>query len=114
MIQSLMLWLLQASEPCNTTEWSNGDWYRCTFEPAVASVGEPIVGILTGGTVVLSLYVAGGGLAAPAVVTLLLAAAMLPLLPGGMVGIAFGVAFVGLVATLISVGQRYVLDQGVP
>lgn len=116
MIQTLLQSiLLQTSNACGQDDWANGEWYRCMFEPAASSVGEPLAGILTGGTIVLSLYLAGdGGLAAPAVVTILLAAALVPLLPGGMVGFAAGIAFIGLVSVLMSIGRRYVLPQGVP
>lgn len=101
-------------QACSPAEWAGGDWFRCAFDPVVNSVGEPLVGVMVGGVIVLSLYIAGDGMAAPAVVTILLSGALVPLLPGGMVGVAFGVAFVGLVAALISVGERYVLTGGVP
>lgn len=109
-----MSWILQISQACSSSDWASGDWFRCTFEPAVQTAGEPTVGMLLGGTIVFAMYLAGGGLAAPSVITILLAAALVPLLPGGLVGIAAGVAFIGLVGTLIGVGRRYVLPQGVP
>jgi hypothetical protein len=107
-----MSMLLQVSNACSTSEWANGEWFRCAFEPAVQSVGEPTVGMLLGGTLVLAFYLAGGGIAAPAVLTLLLAAAVVPLLPAGLIGIAAGIAFVGIVGALVAVGQRYVLPGG--
>jgi hypothetical protein len=101
--------------PCTINTWLQGDtWHQCIFEPAAGSVGgEPMFGLLVGATLIVSLYLAGSGdLATPTVVTLLLGSVLVPVLPGGMVGVAYGVVVAGVSGALIAIARRYVLDPG--
>lgn len=97
---------------CNASEWANDTaWHSCVFDPTPAQTGEPLFGLFVGSAVVLGLYLAGNGdMAAPTVTTILFAGLFATVLPGGMVGVAWAVAFIGFVAGLLAVGQRYVLN----
>lgn len=98
-------------QTCGATDYIQGDWHRCTFEPVVSIIGEPLFGLLLGGVVYLSFYLAGGGrTAAPTVVTILLAALLFPILPGQYVGIGWATLFVGAAAAIFQTLQKYVLS----
>jgi hypothetical protein len=100
--------LLQA---CRADQWLSGDVGPCLYEPITSIAGEGFFGVMIGGSVYLSLYFAGGGRATTAtVVTILLASAMFPLLPGDFSGIAWAVLFVGGTAAVLQSAQKYVLN----
>jgi hypothetical protein len=100
--------LLQA---CSSDEWLKGNAGPCLYEPITQIAGEGFFGLMIGGAVFLSLYFAGGGRTTTAtVVTILLASAMFPLLPGDFQGIAWAVLFVGGAAAVLQSAQKYLLS----
>jgi len=96
---------------CGTSDWLSGDWGPCLYEPVTTVAGEGFFGLVIGGSVFLSLYFAAGGRATTAtVVTMLLAGALFPVLPGQYVGIAWTVLFVGAAAAILQSAQKYILN----
>lgn len=88
------------------------DMLRAALDDLVwAAGGEATFGVLIGGTVVLSFWIAGDGdLSMPAVVTVLIGGLMFPLLPPTYLNIARVVSFIGLVAGILAAGEKYYLE----
>jgi len=91
--------------------YTDGDMLSCALEDLVASVGgEPQFGLLVGGVLILSLWIAGDGdLATPAVVTTLIGGLLFPILSPTFATIAQTIAFLGLVAALLSAFETFVI-----
>lgn len=78
-----------------------------------ATASGPLVGLFIGGTIITSLYIAGDGdVVVPAVVTILLGSALVPLLPAQMVSLAYTLVIMGITAGMMVVFRRYVLRGG--
>lgn len=91
--------------------WIEGEFFKALFKPIVTLLGEPTVGVLISGVVLMSFYVAGrGNLAAPSVLLILMAPIALGFLPAWATGVAWTVGFVGLVSGLMSLARRYVMQ----
>jgi len=96
---------------CQPTDWINGDWTACLFDPVVALIGESTWGLLIGVAIWGALYMAGNGSpVTPTVVTILLAALLFPTLPGAYVGIAWSVLLVVASAAMLQVLQKFTLS----
>lgn len=93
-------------------EGAEGDLLECALNDLTAATsGEPLFGVLVGGAVIFSMYLAGNGHPAPpTVVTILLGSIMVPLLPGSYTQIAYTIVVLGLAFGVISIGGRYVLE----
>jgi len=78
----------------------------------VAGAGsEAIFGVLVGGVLILSLWLAGDGdLATPSVMTVLVGGVLFPVLPGTYLGIARAVTFLGLVGAILAAVEKYYLE----
>lgn len=106
--------VLQSSPQCGINKWITGDWHNCLFSPVANGIGEPLFGLIIGGVTIFGLFLAGSGdVDTPAVVTIMFGGLLTAVLPGGMVQVAFGVAFVGVLAALMSVANRYILGRGI-
>lgn len=91
--------------------WFNGSWQEAMFEPTTSLVGEPLLGAFFAVPILVGFYFAGdGSLAAPSVLTILLGAFMLPVFPGNLAGLAYGVAFIGTVAALAAIGRGWLIE----
>jgi hypothetical protein len=101
--------LLQSGLDCYT---SQGDRLACAFNDfAGATSGEAMFGLLLGGALLLSFYVASdGSIAVPAVILTLTGAFLVPILPGNVAGIAGTIIIMGLVAGIFAAFQRYTLE----
>jgi len=101
--------LLQSGLDCYT---SQGDRLACAFQDfAGATSGEAMFGLLFGGALLLSFYVASdGSIAVPAVILTLTGAFLVPILPGNVAGIAGTIIIMGLVAGIFAAFQRYTLE----
>lgn len=95
---------------CYTSEGS--DMYGCAIGELTAALGgQSTFGFLVGGTILLSIYIAGDGdLAAPTVLTILLGGLLFPILPGAYAKMAWAIIFVGLVAGGLSIANKYLLS----
>jgi len=103
-----LAWVLQASD---IQDWTRGRWLEAIFGGYVNLVGDAFLGVVIGGTVVLSMYIAGrGDLAPPTTVVMLMTPIAMPFLPSWATGIVWGVAFLGVVSALMAVARRYVLE----
>lgn len=87
----------------------------CVLDDVVAAFGgEAVFGLITGFAVLFALWWANDGrIGTPAVVVLVTGGLMLPLLPAQYASIARAFAFIGLVAAVVAVGQRYFLDPNI-
>jgi hypothetical protein len=96
-------------------EGTQGDLMTCVLEDLGAAAGGfLVVGLLVGGTTLLSLYLAGDGEpAAPTVVTILLGSALVPILPAQYVTIAWSIVVLGIAFGAFAALNRWVLRQGV-
>jgi len=98
-------------QSCAVSEWINGNWHSCLFDPVTSLVGEPTFGLLVGAGLWTAFYLAGNGsMTTPTVVTILLATVMFPVLPSAFSGIAWTILVVGATAALVQLGQKYVLS----
>lgn len=98
---------------CYSTAGNN--LLTCVLDDAVAAFGgQAVFGLIVGSAILFSLWWANDGrIGVPAVVVLVSAGLMLPLLPAQYATIARAFAFIGLVAAIIAVGQRYFLDPNI-
>lgn len=98
---------------CYTT--AGNDYFVCILDDVVAAFGgEAVFGLIVGSAVLFSLWWANDGrIGTPAVVVLVSGGLMLPLLPAQYATIARAFAFIGLVAAVVAVGQRYFLDPNI-
>jgi len=81
----------------------------CLVDGAFGAGPAPsLMGLLMGGTLLMSLYIAGDGdLIVPSVVTILLGGAMVPVLPPQFVPLAYSFLVLGVAATIFGVWIRY-------
>jgi hypothetical protein len=102
----------QQSLGCYT---GGNDLLQCALgDMAAAMGGDAVFGLLVGGSVLLTFYVAsGGGLATPGVLTALLGGIMIPALPPAYQSIAMTIVLLGLTAALLSGAKKYVMSTGV-
>lgn len=98
--------------PLQLGDYTSGNLLKAALNDLAAAVGGDVVfGLLVGGGVLFSFYLASdGGLATPATLTALLGGVLFGTLPGGFVRIGQVVIFVGLVAALFGLLDKFV-DQ---
>jgi len=91
-----------------------GDMTRCVVEGVFAAGPAPgVMGLLLGGTVLTSLYVAGSGsLVVPAVVTILFGSLLVPVLPPQFQLFAYSIAVLGLTAAGFAAWSRFTSRGG--
>lgn len=100
--------VLQTATSCYE---EGNDIMGCIADDAVAPFGTALFGLLVAGGMILGIWFAGDGdLATPAVLAILLGGIFLPFLSGGYVRIAQMFMFIGLVAALLAVAQKYVMS----
>lgn len=98
---------------CYTTSGNN--YLTCILDDAVGAFGgQAVFGLMVGSAVLFSLWWANDGrLGTPAVAVLITGGLMLPLLPAQYATAARAFAFIGLVAAVLAVAQRYFLDPNI-
>jgi len=108
----LMRQLVRAGTPLQLGDYTSGGLLEAALNDLAAAVGgDAVFGLLVGGGVLFSFYLASdGGLATPATLTALLGGILFGTLPGGFVRIGQVVIFVGLVAAVFSLLDKFV-DQ---
>jgi len=86
----------------------------CLVDGAFAAGPAPsLMGLLMGGTLITSLYVAGdGSTVVPAVVTILLGSVLVPILPPQYVGFAYTVVVLGITVAAFSAWTRFTHQGG--
>lgn len=87
---------------------------ECMVEGAFGAGPAPeLMGLMMAGTLITSLYIAGDGTTSvPAIVTILLGAVMVPVLPAQYVGFAYTVVVMGIVVALFAVWTRFTHQGG--
>jgi len=87
---------------------------ECVIDGMFAAGPAPeLIGLLLGGTLLTSLYVAGDGtVAVPAVVTILVGSVMLPLLPVQYVSMAWAFVFLGTALAVFAAWTRFTHQGG--
>ena len=87
---------------------------ECVTEGIFGAGPSPsLIGLILSGTLLTSLYLAGNGtIIVPAVITILLGSAMVPLLPAQFVTLAYTVVAVGLTAATFSLWVRFTSRGG--
>jgi len=96
------------------TDGQQGEITQCVVDATFAAGPAPsLVGLLLGGSVITSLYIAGNGdVTVPAVVTILLGAAMVPLLPAQFTTLAYTVVVIGITAAAFAAWTRFTHQGG--
>jgi len=91
-----------------------GSGTDCVIDALFAAGPAPeLIGLLLGGTLISSLYIAGDGtVAVPAVVTILLGSVMLPLLPAQYVSMAWVLVFLGTAVAVFAAWTRFTHQGG--
>jgi len=98
-------------QACGLDPWLSGNWGQCIINPVKGLIGAGFFGLLIAIAVYGGLYFAGGGDSTTAtVVTLLVATALFPVLPGAYRGIAWTILLVGGAAAIFQSLQKYVLS----
>lgn len=93
---------------------TEGDMTACVVDGVFAAGPAPgLMGLVLGGVLLTSLYIAGdGSIIVPAVVTILFAGLMVPLLPAQFVTLAYTVAVLGVTAAGFAVWVRFTSQGG--
>lgn len=92
----------------------DANWLTCALGDLTSSFGgEANFGLAIGGAAILIFFIAGDGdYSTPAVMLMLVGGVLVPMLTGGFGEMAMTIMFLGLVAGLMAVGRRYLM-QGV-
>lgn len=92
------------------SDYTSGGLLEAALNDLAAAVGgDGVFGLLAGGVLIMSFYLASsGGLATPAVLTALVGGLMIPVLPAGFARMAQVIIFLGLVAALLAGLDRWV------
>jgi len=90
-------------------EGTQGDLFACALDGVFAAGPSPgLFGLVVAGTLLTSLYIAGDGtIVVPAVVTILLGAIMLPVLPPQFQLFAYSIVVLGIAAAGLAVWTRF-------
>jgi hypothetical protein len=91
-----------------------GDMTRCVVEGVFSAGPSPgVMGLLLGGTVLTSLYVAGdGNITVPAVATILFGALLIPTLPPQFQLFAYTITALGITAAAFAAYTRFTTRGG--
>ena len=86
----------------------------CVIDGLFAAGPAPsLIGLLLGGTLISSLYIAGDGtVTVPAVVTILLGSVLVPLLPPQYVTLAYTVVVLGVTVAAFAAWTRFTHQGG--
>lgn len=95
-------------------EGADSGVYECVIDGMFTAGPAPeLMGLLLGGTLLTSLYIAGKGtVSVPAVVTILVGAVLVPLLPAQYVTLAYTVVVMGIVVALFAMWTRFTHQGG--
>jgi hypothetical protein len=97
--------LLQAAP---ISDWLNGNWNDAIFDPVPDLIGEGLWGVLIVGVLVVAFYVAGdSSIAAPTVLSMLIAAIAIPLLPGTYLGYFNALVIIGFTVAVYTTYRRF-------
>ena len=90
------------------------DMTDCMVDGAFAAGPAPsLMGLLMGGTLITSLYIAGdGSIVVPSVVTILLGSMLVPILPPQYVSFAYTVVVLGVTVAAFSAWNRFTQPGG--
>jgi len=103
----MLRWLIfQQLDPA---DWTQGDWYEAIFKPYEALLGEPLVGTILAGALILGFYIFSGDVVLPSILVLLLGGILTAVLPGAIVNIARTMIVIGMAAALLAAAREYVL-----
>jgi hypothetical protein len=91
-----------------------GNALVCLLDQLTAAAGGPgLLGVMTGGVLFLTLYIAGNGsMATPTVAVILVGSALVPMVPGQYQQMAIAIVVIGLAAALWQILQQWVLSPG--
>lgn len=89
--------------------WTSGDWFEAIVEPYVVLLGEPMLGTILGGALILAYWIHAGDVVLPTIIVLLLGGVLTAVLPGDVVGIARGMIVIGMTVAILAAAQRYAL-----
>jgi hypothetical protein len=91
-----------------------GDMTRCVVEGVFAAGPSPgLMGLLVGGTVLTSLYIAGNGtIVVPAIATILFGSVLVPALPPQFQTFAYTVVAIGGTAAAFAAYTRFTTRGG--
>lgn len=90
---------------------SQGDRLACVFTDLTAATGgEALFGLLLGGVLLLTMYIApGGSVGLAAVMLTLVGVVLVPMLPGSVTGLAGTLIILGLAGGIFAGLRRYAL-----
>jgi hypothetical protein len=90
-------------------EGTEGDMTQCVVDSVFSAGPAPgLMGLVMGATVLSSLYVAGdGSISVPAVVTILLGAVLIPVLPAQFETLAYTVVVIGVATAIFAAYTRF-------
>jgi len=93
---------------------TEGDLGQCVLDGVFGAGPAPsLMGLLMGGTLLASLYIAGDGtVVVPSVVTILLGSALVPILPAQYVGFAYTVVVLGIAVAAYAAWVRFTHQGG--
>jgi len=105
-----MLMHILALATASVETWTERDSFlEPIFGPYAGLLGEPLLGSILGGSVILGFYISTDNIVMPSVVTLLLGGVLLPVLPGSLINVARTIIVLGLTTGFLAVARRYLL-----
>lgn len=116
MIETLLELVVLNADPgpleCYVND-SATEMHECAVQEYTGTTGEPLFGLIIGGGLILSLYVASDGdLVVPAVITTLFGASLVAMLPGTYQVAAMVIMFLGMAGAILAVLVKYVVRGG--
>lgn len=90
---SAMDWLLE------------GEWFKLMTEPAVNQVGEGVLSLFLTAIVLVPLWLRSGHVTIPAIILVLFSGLLIPILPGNLIGIMWGIVWIAGSVALFGILQ---------
>jgi len=85
----------------------DGNWMEFLFGWVGGGAGEGVFAVMIVGIVVLPTYARTGSVALPAIGLTLLSGSFIPLLPGALAGVAWGVLWLAAAVSLFGVVEAF-------
>ncbi|WP_138798002.1 hypothetical protein [Halostella sp. PRR32] len=84
-----------------------GDWFDLLFDSVVQSLGEGTFAMFVVGIIVIPIYSRTGDASLPAILLTLFAGTLIPMLPGGLSRVAWGVFWIAGAIAVLGLIQRF-------
>jgi len=84
-----------------------GEWFKLVSQPALDQVGELILSLFLVAIVLAPLWLRSGHVTIPAVMLVLFSGLLIPMLPGQLVGVMWGVVWIAGTVALYAIMNKF-------